>query len=70
MESIECRGGADCFVFDWLRLDLVSFGMVAWVEDLWSVRTRCGLCFDFCRVGGGCDYNILGLQFRGWTVCL
>jgi hypothetical protein len=42
VESTEGGGGADCFVFKWLRLDLVPFGMVVWVEEL-SVRTR----FDF-----------------------
>jgi hypothetical protein len=29
-----------------VTLDLVPFGMVVWGEEL-SVRTRCGLCFDF-----------------------
>ena len=42
MESTEGGAGADCFVFEWLRLDLVPFGMVVWVEEL-LVRTRRGL---------------------------
>jgi hypothetical protein len=42
-ESTEGGGSADCFVFESLRLDLGTFGMVVWVEELfgqnevWSV---------------------------------